>query len=314
MLTLPFFQELAPAKSILLAGAGGGFDVFSGLPLYFALCSAGKTVHLANLTFTNILPQTGTHIAPYLIEVSADTDAPQTYFPEVHLCRWLRTQSIDTSIFCFDRTGPKPLAESYRLLLDRLDFDTVILVDGGTDSLMRGDEAGLGTPVEDISSILAADQLPIPRKFLTCLGFGIDHFHDVCHAQVLEAIAELTRSGGYLGSFSLMREMPEVRLFIEATKYVLAHTAGRESIVCTSILSAIEGQYGNHHSTDRTMGSELYINPLMSLYWCFRLQEIADRILYRDLIKDTPGFLTALRQIENYRVAHPTRPRRPIPL
>jgi len=51
MLTLPLHHELANTRTVLIAGAGGGFDVFSGLPLYFALTAAGKTVHLANLTF-----------------------------------------------------------------------------------------------------------------------------------------------------------------------------------------------------------------------------------------------------------------------
>ena len=43
---LPFFNELEKAQSVLIAGAGGGFDVFCGLPLYFALKREGKTVHL----------------------------------------------------------------------------------------------------------------------------------------------------------------------------------------------------------------------------------------------------------------------------
>ena len=50
LLSLPFFSELEPAKRVLVAGAGGGFDVLCGLPLYFALRAAGKTVHLANLS------------------------------------------------------------------------------------------------------------------------------------------------------------------------------------------------------------------------------------------------------------------------
>jgi len=32
---IPIFEELKESKSILLAGAGGGFDIFSGIPLYF---------------------------------------------------------------------------------------------------------------------------------------------------------------------------------------------------------------------------------------------------------------------------------------
>jgi hypothetical protein len=30
---IPFFHELEKAQNILIAGAGGGFDVFCGLPL-----------------------------------------------------------------------------------------------------------------------------------------------------------------------------------------------------------------------------------------------------------------------------------------
>ena len=51
-LNLPIFDQLESAKSILIAGAGGGFDVFAGLPIYFALRDMGKTVHLANFSFT----------------------------------------------------------------------------------------------------------------------------------------------------------------------------------------------------------------------------------------------------------------------
>src|SRR3954465_402545 len=53
-LRLPFFAELDRASAVLLAGAGGGFDVFSGLPLYFGLRQAGKQVHLANLSFSHL--------------------------------------------------------------------------------------------------------------------------------------------------------------------------------------------------------------------------------------------------------------------
>ena len=56
MLKLPFFTELEAAKNILIAGAGGGYDIFSGLPLYFGLQAAGKKVHLANLSFSFLPP------------------------------------------------------------------------------------------------------------------------------------------------------------------------------------------------------------------------------------------------------------------
>src|SRR5690242_8262551 len=70
-LTLPLFHELEPANSILLAGAGGGFDLFSGLPLYFALRGQGKQVHLANVSFTPLQFTTGRSLGPALYEVEA---------------------------------------------------------------------------------------------------------------------------------------------------------------------------------------------------------------------------------------------------
>jgi hypothetical protein len=62
------------------------------------------------------------------------------------------------------------------------------------------------------------------------------------------------------------------------------------SIVNSSILSALEGHYGDHHASDRTVGSELWINPLMALYWCFQLEPVAHRVLYLDEMKQTNSF------------------------
>ena len=105
---------------------------------------------------------------------------------------------------------------------------SIILVDGGTDSLMRGDEESLGTPHEDFVNIAAVHSIqPLPNqppihKYLTCLGFGIDRFvqiylrfshrsfHGVNHALFLENVAQLIKDGAFLGTFSLLREMKEV--------------------------------------------------------------------------------------------------------
>ena len=137
----------------------------------------------------------------------------------------------------------------------------IILVDGGTDSLMRGDEAGLGTPEEDIASIAAVDQLDVPTKLLVCVGFGVDTFHGVCHAQFLEAVAEMTRAGGFLGAWSLTREMPEVRRYIEAVDYVHGIMFNNPSIVSSSIVSAIEGQFGDFIASTGRKAATLHQSP-----------------------------------------------------
>jgi hypothetical protein len=318
MLNLPFYDELEKSHNILISGAGGGFDIFSGLPLYFGLKAEGKQVHLANLSFSFLPPVQVTkddRLSPALLKVTADTPVFTDYFPEKFLSQWFREQGEEVPVYCFERTGVKPLLASYRALVEHLSVDTVILVDGGTDSLMRGDEAGLGTPQEDIASIVSVNELPIERKMLACLGFGVDYFHGVCHAHFLEAVAEITKNKGYLGMFSLLAQMPEVQQYKAATEFVFKSMPRDISIVSSSIISAIEGNYGDHHATPRTRNSKLWINPLMPVYWSFELSAVAERILYREEMKNTDTYDDVNGVIKEFRAScHNIRPRQEIPV
>ncbi len=314
MLQLPFWTELASSQRILVAGAGGGYDVFCGLPLYFALQNAGKEVWLANLSFADIGSAFGERPTHTTRVVTADSLGAHSYFPECYLSRWFREQGEEVPIYCFDREGVKLLLQGYQHIAETRELDTVVLVDGGTDSLMRGDEAGLGTPHEDIASIAAVHELDVPNKYLVCLGFGIDAFHGVSHYDYLEGVADLIQSGGYLGTFSLLREMPEAKRYREASEFVFENMSHHVSIVSSSILSALEGRFGNYHATSRTLGSELFINPLMCLYWCFQLDKVAERIAYLEPVKQTWTFNEVDDVIANYRMHCKRRPRKQIPL
>src|SRR5262245_57028645 len=317
MIQLPFFDALAPARRVLIAGAGGGFDLYCGLPLYFALRGAGKEAFLANLSFTPLDATTGRRLGPALMQVDADTQGPRyiNYFPEGYLCQWFRRQGEEVSVYCFDRTGVGPLREAYRDLQARLQFDTLLLVDGGTDSLMRGDEEGLGTPHEDVASLAATLDLPVQRKLLACLGFGVDHYHGVSHFRFLEAVAELTRAGAYLGAFALTADMPEARRYCDAVLAACAAMPRHPSIVNTSIISAIQGHYGDHHVTDRTAGSELWINPLMAMYWCFQAEPVARRVMYLERMSRTENYDDVMTVIREWlALRRDVRPERPLPL
>jgi hypothetical protein len=287
MFSLPFFEKLESAQTILLAGAGGGFDFFCGLPLYDSLKRAKKTVYLANLTFSDIEGARGKMLTPCLMEVTAETLGNERYFPELHFCRWMRGRGEEISVYAFERTGVAPLSEAYKVLCDELGIDALVLVDGGTDSLMRGDEFGLGTPMEDVSSILAASNQDVPLKLLACIGFGVDAFHGVCHAHFLEAVAELTKKNAYLGTWSLLKGSPEVEFYKGACEYLFRKMPHHPSIVSSSIVSAIDGHYGDYHTTSRTQNSKLFINPLMSLTWSFELEAVANRLLYPKAINET---------------------------
>jgi len=149
MLRQPIFDRLDDEDHILVAGAGGGFDVFSGLPLYFALREAGKEVDLASLSFSNLEGADTESLGRGVHEITAETDGNPDYFPERDLARWLSDNSVETSIYGIERRGFDIVREAYECLEETLDFDALVLVDGGTDSLMRGDEAGLLHPAAE---------------------------------------------------------------------------------------------------------------------------------------------------------------------
>ena len=300
-------DALEAPNRILLAGAGGGYDIFTGLALYFALKAAGKEVHLANLSFAPIYASSGKRVGPGVVEIDGSVADEMTYFPELYLSRWLKEQGEADTIYCIDRSGAKPVARSYEFLNELLQPEAIILIDGGTDSLMRGDEPKLGTPQEDIASIAAVHRLDVPTKLLICLGFGIDHFHGVCHHYVLEAMADLIKADGYLGAWSLTKDMPEVALYKDACRYVFDKMFNDPSIVNSSILSAIDGEFGDYHATYRTRNSRLYINTLMSIYWCFKVDAVAERNLYLDRIGETNMFEDLSEEIWKFHASLPAR-------
>ncbi|MEU2665078.1 DUF1152 domain-containing protein [Micromonospora sp. NPDC007220] len=298
----PLFAALEPARTVLIAGAGGGFDVYAAIPLAVALRDAGRTVHLANLSFTRLeLLDLDAWAAQDVAAVTPDTAGPDEYFPERALARWLAANDQPSTVFAFPRVGVEPLRDAYRHLVDALGVDAVVLVDGGTDILMRGDEAGLGTPVEDMTSLAAVAGLDVPVKLVVCLGFGIDAYHGVNHTQVLENIAALDRDGAYLGALSIPGSSREARLYRDAVAYGQAATPLRPSIVHGQIAAAIRGADGDVHVTRRTRGSTLFVNPLMAIYFSFDLDGLARRSLYLDRLEHTVGMRQVASRIEDFR-------------
>lgn len=139
------------------------------------------------------------------------------------------------------------------------------------------------------------------KKYLLSVGFGIDHFHGVSHFRFLENVAEIAKEGGYLGMFQITKEMVEAEKYIKAIEFVNEKMKGKESIVSNSIVSALEGEYGDHHKTERTNGSELWINPLMTIYWCFNLRNVVRKIKYYDNIKNVNTVAEFNGQLSKYR-------------
>ncbi len=314
-MNLPILDRLQGCDSVLIAGIGGGYDVFCGLPLYFDLRRRGYTVHLANYSFSDIAGHAhGTRLTRTLVGVRADHEGVYPYFPEYFLAQWLaQTTGEDIPVWSFEKVGALPLAQDYARLAAHLQVDAVVMVDGGVDSLMRGDEAETGTLVEDSISMAAVRTLgPLKACLLACVGLGAER--DMTHAQVFENIAALTRDGAFLGSCSLTRPMAACAPYEQALAFVQGQRFHDPSVINSCIVSALDGQFGDFHLTSKTRGSRLWISPLMPIYWFFDFAAVARRSLVLDIVAPSTTFREALMSVVRHTSGIPRRPGTPVPL
>ena len=314
-LNIPIYETVSGCKSILVAGMGGGFDILCGLPVYFELKHQGKNVHLASFSFSDIVTyHGGIELTQTLKGVSEENNQHTGYFPELHLSRWFsKTLHEKTVIWCFHKTGARPLLENYRILKDYLHADCIILVDGGIDSLIRGDEPGTGTLIEDAISLFAVNELEdVDTKIVGCIGLGIEP--DLNYYHIFENIAALTEAGAFIGSCSLVPAMKSYELYQEAVTYVQSMPLQDPSVVNSSIVSAVQGHYANYHLTEKTKGSRLWISPLMPIYWFFSLPTVAKHNLYLSSLANTETFIQAMMTYMSFCEALKRRPREIIPL
>ncbi len=126
----PLFSELANSRNILIAGAGGGFDIYAGIPLAIALHNANHQIRLANFAFTYLeLLDLDAWLAENVAVIEPDTAGPDDYFPERTLARWLATENLPATVYAFPRIGVQPLRAAYRALVEHLDIDAIVLIE-----------------------------------------------------------------------------------------------------------------------------------------------------------------------------------------
>ena len=294
-LNLPIIDRIANCQNFLSAGMGGGYDIFCGLPIYLELKSQFSQInfYLANLSFSNILFSKSAQLnnriklTETLVGVQPETEELSIYLPELYLSRKLtEIYQEKITVWCFKITGAKPLLKNYQILIQHLNIDGTLLIDGGVDSLIRGDEKNKGTFIEDIISLAVVHQLNhLKVRLLTCIGFGAER--DITYAHIFQNLAHLTKVEGFLGSCSLINQMAVYQRYEEIVLYTQQQEGQDPSVINSSIISAVRGEYGDYHLTQKTQGSQLWISPLMPIYWFFDLPILAQQNLYIEAIKDT---------------------------
>lgn len=269
--------RLAPCSRVLLVGTGGRSDMLAALPLYDCLRAEGKEVFLAGL-----ISGRKTSANKRFVEVAPSTRKGARF-------EQLLAGHLEAPVYCFPGGGTLNRVETLRDLLRHTGAEALVLVEAGVETLLRGDEPGLGTAAEDLVSLTAAHQLEVPVKMLVTLGMGVDRPKGVSLAYTLKAIAELTASGGFWGSLTLLPNMPEFQSLARAVATLGTATWSE------AMLAAANG----------TCGGEPYVSPLLSLLWFFDLDAVARRSLLTDWLADKVTPLDVHRAITNFLTVTP---------
>jgi hypothetical protein len=245
---------------------------------------------------------------PNLYAVDASAATERAYCPEAWLARWLdATFHGRHVVWSFDKTGVRPLARAYHALIARHAIDAIVLVDGGIDAVLRGDEISLGTPSEDLASLAAATATEVPVA-LACVGLSAELRDGIAHAQVLERFAELTRAGAFLGAAALVPGTPPCTRYVDAVETVFAgQSLQKRSHVHHVIVRALRGEFGD-------VAPHVWLSPLASMYWWFDAREAARTHLFLDGLRNTDSIWEVAARVEAARASIQIRERTMIPL
>lgn len=164
MLNIPVVvsQRIEKANNILIIGAG---DILCGLPLYYTFLKQGKKVHLANLSNTDF-KTINAHADPIILEpnlfgANSVIKNPSENYMEGYLSLYFKAAlKEDKIVWMFNKVSVLEFKKALERLIEHLKVDFVFFVDGGTDSIMIGDEGrdALTPKFVDTTLMLAAIQ------------------------------------------------------------------------------------------------------------------------------------------------------------
>jgi len=230
-------SRLQGRRRALVIGVGGGGDVVGALPTARFLELLGIDTVLGGLAWERFVhdPRPGTRtlaevrgveaLAATVWLAGADTETVDgVRFAESEAAAALgrRTVLIDLS------QGALGATEGLRAALSALSADLLVGVDVGGDSLARGGEPGLRSPLADSMMLAAIDSLAGEVTTLWgVIGYGSDG--ELTPAEIDRALAELAGSGALLGAWGVT---PEVAAELERLVDRIPTEASRVVLEC----------------------------------------------------------------------------------
>jgi hypothetical protein len=319
LFTPKFISELSrpDVQSVFLTGCGGGFDFVHSTCMIPEIKRLGKSFVIGSYSFgdpaaisAEICFTSTANPTVIAKKVYATSQCSAYYCPEVAICQFLDSEfPSEAPHFVYAYYARDFAVVDLSLLLNTIislhSIDAVLLFDGGSDSLMRGDENGLGDPVEDSTSIASVASLSqLKFSALIDIGLGTDRFIDVSDCASLRAVAEISRMGGFLGSVSLQQNTAPFDFYRRCVESIYSRQ-GFRSVLAGSIIAAAEGYFAGdevpEHVRERVRKGGLFVWPIMAVLWGFDVRVVAERSWVVKWIKDAANAREANWKVDEER-------------
>lgn len=268
--SLPF--EIDDYNNILLLGVGGGYDIITAMPIYFYLKKHNKNVILGSTNYVHlqsIYNGLGEEVEDGVLKMY-NNNPQNSAVMEAQLAA-----IISDPVYSFQKLGVRGLTRALKKVRIIHAIDLIIAVDGGIDSLITGKEKIQGTPVEDLVTITALNNLPEIDKVLCCVGMGAENDEGLTAELIGPNILNLFQYG-FLGT-SAWTTSPEV---LQMTVVYNEVSDQRKSHIIPKIIDTLIGK----------INEDISMQFLLPICWFFNLKEVVNKNILSPIIQDTYSF------------------------
>jgi hypothetical protein len=280
-------------KVVAIAGCGGGYDIFGGIPLYFDAINEAKKIILINFSFTDSqsfeisvksgLARMYTRYLFCINRYENHDGISEDFFPEARLASYLNHSVY--AILIHENPKLSDITESYNhIIQNEGSIDVFYLVDGGCDVLLTGTEQGLGTPVEDMMHLKVINNLNIREKYVMAIGVDVDVAHGVKLDDLIKRLEQLDK---YKVDEKLLKlNNQNVIKYTDAVK----SCQPTNSIVQSLIIASLEGHTGHYtpnHLKRRIKKNRINLNSRVCTAYIYPLSKIASDVKYLDKIEES---------------------------
>lgn len=300
---------------VVLAGCGGGCDVYGTALLLHHLRGVAQQVILINLTFTSeeLLETYGQRVTPHLhriepgvyfspttSEQQQETNHDPYYFPEA-----LFANAVHQPVYALSRHATvRQIVRAYGQLHPSCPLLRAIsLTDGGCDVLLTGDETGLGTPAEDMLHLRAVADVPAQHKAIVSVGANVDCGHGVVPGELDQRLETLQNNTG--GGAVLFREFLSLDRDDAAYYHrVVSKCLPAWTVTHSLVKAAIEGHRGTYTENvdfEKSGRSIVPITDLTATLYGFHLKAVASQVRYLSSLKPSSDMLSVCQAVQAHR-------------